>query len=75
MGGIYWESSIHWIFKWCSCIAAHATAEELDEMLKVYRYDGLAAGIRCDAITGKNIVMNGNFTCINSKLYNVFKYY
>jgi hypothetical protein len=29
--------------------AAYATAEELDEMLKVYRYDGLAAGIRCDA--------------------------
>ncbi len=40
--------------------ASYATAEELDKMLKVYRYDGLAAGIRCDAITGKDIVMNGN---------------
>jgi hypothetical protein len=29
-------------------------------MLKVYRCDGLAAGIRCDAITGKDIVMNGD---------------
>jgi hypothetical protein len=35
--------------------ASYATAEESDEMLKVYRYDGLAAGIRCDAITGKKI--------------------
>jgi hypothetical protein len=33
--------------------ASYATAEELDEMLKVYRYDGLSAGIRCDAFTGK----------------------
>ena len=40
--------------------ASFATAEELDEMLKVYRYGGLAAGIRCDAITGKDIVMNVN---------------
>ncbi len=40
--------------------ASYATAEELDEMIKVYSYDGLAAGIRCDAITGKDIVMNGN---------------
>jgi hypothetical protein len=33
--------------------ASYATAGELDEMLKVYRYDGLAAGIRCDAILKK----------------------
>jgi hypothetical protein len=32
--------------------ASYATAEELDEMLKVYRYDGLSAGVRCDAISG-----------------------
>ncbi len=38
---------------------AYATAEEQDERLKVHRYDGLAAGIRCDAITRKDIVMNG----------------
>jgi hypothetical protein len=29
-------------------------------MFKVYHYDVLEAGIRCDAITGKDIVMNGN---------------
>ncbi len=34
--------------------ASYATAEELDDMLKVNRYDGLAAGIRCDAIIGTN---------------------
>jgi hypothetical protein len=28
-------------------------------MLKVYRYDGLAAGIRCDVIIGKELVING----------------
>jgi hypothetical protein len=40
--------------------ASYTTAEDLDEMLKVYRYDGLAAGIRCDVTTGNDIVMNGN---------------
>jgi hypothetical protein len=30
-----------------------AVAEELDDILKVYRYDGLNAITRCDAITGK----------------------
>jgi hypothetical protein len=39
--------------------SSYATAEELDEMLKVYRYDGLAAGIRCDAIIGIELVING----------------
>ena len=38
-------------------------------MLKVYRYDGLAAGIRCDAITGKDIVMNGNTYIYSGNLY------
>jgi hypothetical protein len=49
--------------------ASFATAEELDEMLKVYRYDGLAAGIRCDAVTGKDIVMNGNTYIYSGNLY------
>jgi len=49
--------------------ASYATAEELDEMLKVYRYDGLAAGIRCDAITGKDIVMNGNTYIYSGNLH------
>jgi len=38
-------------------------------MLKVYRYDGLAAGIRCDAITGKDIVMNGNTYIYSGNLF------
>ncbi len=33
--------------------------EELDEMLKVYRYDGLAAGIRCDAEWVKKLLLMG----------------
>jgi hypothetical protein len=49
--------------------ASFATVEELDGMLKVYRYDGLAAGIRCDAITGKDIVMNGNTYIYSGNLY------
>jgi hypothetical protein len=49
--------------------ASYATAEELDEMLKVYRYDGLSAGIRCDAISGKDIIMNGNTYIYSSNLY------
>ncbi len=38
-------------------------------MFKVYRYDGLAAGIWCHAITGKDIVMNGNTYIYNGNLY------
>ncbi len=49
--------------------ASYATAEELDEMLKVYRYDGLAVGIRCDAINGKDIVMNGDTYTYSGYLY------
>ncbi len=44
-------------------------AYELDEMLKVYRYDGLAAGIRCDAIIGKELVINGGTYIYNGNLY------
>ncbi len=49
--------------------ASYATAEELDEMLKVYRYDGLAAGIRCDIITGNDIVMNRNTYIYSGNLH------
>ncbi len=38
-------------------------------MLKVYRYDGLAAGIRCDAIIGKELVINGGTYIYNGNLY------
>jgi len=46
-----------------------STSDELDDLLKVYRYDGLAAGIRCDAIIGKDIVMNGDTYIYNGNLY------
>ncbi len=57
MGVIYWASYTEFLY-----YTAYATAEELDEMLKVYIYIyyGLAAGVCCDAVTGKDIVMNGN---------------
>jgi hypothetical protein len=38
-------------------------------MCKVYRYHGLAAGIRCDAITGKDIVMDGKTYIFSGNLY------
>jgi hypothetical protein len=38
-------------------------------MLKVYRYDGLAAGIRCDKKTGKDVVINGNTYVYSGDLY------
>jgi hypothetical protein len=38
-------------------------------MLKVYRYDGLEAGIRCDAIIGKELVFNGGTYIYNGNLY------
>ncbi len=37
--------------------------------MKCYRYDGLAAGIRCDAITGKDIEMNGNTYIYSGNIY------
>jgi hypothetical protein len=46
--------------------ASYATAEQLDEMLKVYR---LAAGIRCDAIVGKELVINEGTYIYNGELY------
>ncbi len=39
--------------------ASYATAEELDVTSKVYRYDGSSAGIRCDPISGQELVING----------------
>jgi hypothetical protein len=48
--------------------ASYAAAEELDEMLKVYRYDGSGAGIRCDAIIGKELVINGGTYIYNGNL-------
>ncbi len=38
-------------------------------MLKVYRYDGLGAGIKCDAIIGKELVINGGTYIYNGNLY------
>ncbi len=38
-------------------------------MLKVYRYDGLAAGIRCDAIVGKELVINWDTYIYNGNLF------
>ncbi len=49
--------------------ATYAKAEELDDTLKVYRYNGSEAGIRCDAIVGKDIVMNGDAYIYNCTLY------
>ncbi len=38
-------------------------------MLKVYWYDGLAAGIRCDDVIGKELVINGGTYIYNGNLY------
>ncbi len=48
--------------------APYAMAAELDDMWKVYRYDGLSVGIRCDAFTGKEIVLNGGTFIYNCNL-------
>ena len=37
-----------------------STSDELDDLLKVYRYNLNNAGIQTDAIIGKDIVMNGD---------------
>ncbi len=63
MGVIYWGSSIHWIFKWCIIINGRRIR------WKVYRYDGLAAGIRCDAIIGKELVIYGGTYIYNGNVY------
>jgi hypothetical protein len=31
----------------------------MDDLLWLYRYDGTAVDVRCDTLTGKDIVMNG----------------
>lgn len=52
----------------------NATTDELDDILKVYRYkDGIwggwLAGIRCDPYDNKEIVMKGNTYIFNGNLY------
>jgi len=52
----------------------NATTDELDKMLEVYRYidNGFNtgnAGIRADAITSKNIILNGSTMIYNGDLY------
>ncbi len=37
-----------------------STSDELDDLLKVYRYNLNNAGIRSDPFIGKDIVMNGD---------------
>ncbi len=46
-----------------------STSDELDNLLKVYRYNLNNAGIRTDAIIGKDIVMNGDTYIYNGNLY------
>ena len=47
----------------------HAISDELDDLLKVYRYDLNNAGIRSDPFMGKDIVMNGDTYIYNGNLY------
>ena len=47
----------------------HATSDELDDLLKVYRYDLNNAGIRTDPIIGKDIVMKGDTYIYDGHLY------
>ena len=47
----------------------HATSDELDDLLKVYRYDLNNAGIRSDHFLGKDVVMNGDTYIYNGNLY------
>ncbi len=48
---------------------AHASSDELEDLLKVYRYDVNNAGIRTDPIIGKETVMNGDTYIYNGNLY------
>ena len=48
---------------------AHATSDELDELLKVYRYDVSSAGIRSDPFFGKDICMKGDTYIYGGNLY------
>jgi hypothetical protein len=66
--------------KWASLTGRHAytellddvqqsTSDQLDDSLKVYRYNLNNAGIRTDPIIGKDIVMNGDTYIYNGNLY------
>ena len=46
-----------------------STSDELDDLLKVYRYNLNNAGIRSDPFIGKDIVMNGDTYIYNGNLY------
>ena len=46
-----------------------SSSDELDDLLKVYRYNLNNAGIRTDAVTGKDIVMNGDTYIYDGNLY------
>ena len=46
-----------------------STSDELDDLLKVYRYNLNNAGIRTDPVIGKDIVMNGDTYIYDGNLY------
>jgi hypothetical protein len=46
-----------------------STSDELDDLLKVYRYNLNNAGIRSDPFIGKDIIMNGDTYIYNGNLY------
>ena len=48
---------------------AHATTDELDDFLKVFRYDVSSAGIRSDPFFGKDICMKGDTYIYGGNLY------
>ena len=55
MGVFLWKSYI--LDFWIIISAAFTTAENFDDMSKLYRGDESNAGVRCDAIIGKEIAM------------------
>ena len=53
-----------------------STSDELDDLLKVYRYNLKNAGIRTDPMIGKDIVMKGDTYIFDGNLYltgNIYK--
>ena len=46
-----------------------STSDELDDLLKVYRYNLNNAGIRTDPVIGKDIVMIGDTYIYDGNLY------
>ncbi len=46
-----------------------STSDELDDLIKGYRYNLNNAGIRTDPVIGKDIVMNGDAYIHNRDLY------